>query len=145
MDAEEALAKCNKNGNMEDGIGSQLVQLNPIDEKESPKELVNWDRETANEEIGKDYPISFGRICNGFITRDLHRPIICQQAHLLELAMILSGEFGSLPSGDPFLLRLSGGGAGNDVLDALSPWRHGGAAAARRSSGRARSRECEWW
>jgi hypothetical protein len=125
MDAEEALAKCNEDGNMEDGLGSQLVQLNPINEEKSPKELVNWDGEAANEEVGENYPITIGRVWSCFITGDLHRPAVPSQAHLLELALIRRGEPGSLPFGDPFLLRSTGGTSG-DVPGALGPRGHGG-------------------
>jgi hypothetical protein len=60
MNAEEALAKCNDDRNMEDEIGSQLVQLNPVNEEKSPKELVNWDRKAPNEEVCKNYQITSG-------------------------------------------------------------------------------------
>jgi hypothetical protein len=89
MDAQEALAKSDEDGNVENRIGSQLVQLNSIDEKEYPKELMNWNGEAVNKEISEDNPITFGRIWNGFITWDLHCFVVCQQAHLLEFAVVL--------------------------------------------------------
>ena len=141
MDAEEALAKCDKDRNVKNRIGRQLVQLNPINEKESTKEFVNWKGQAANKEISEDYPKTFGRIGNGFITWDLHRLIVCQQAHLLELAVVLRGEFGSLPSRDLVFLR-SSGGTGGDVLGAFGPRRHGGEATARRKKGKAWRRRC---
>jgi hypothetical protein len=41
-DSEEAFAKCDKNRNVKDGIGSQLVQLNPINEKKAAEEIMDW-------------------------------------------------------------------------------------------------------
>jgi hypothetical protein len=41
-DSEEAFAKCDKNRNVKDGIGSQLVQLNPINKKKAAEEIVDW-------------------------------------------------------------------------------------------------------
>jgi hypothetical protein len=58
-----------KNRNVEYGIGSQLVQLNPVDQDKSPKELMNKNRKAMNEEVRKDYSISFGWIGGRLIPR----------------------------------------------------------------------------
>ena len=62
VDAEETFAESNEDRDVEDGVGSQLVQLNPVNKEESPKELMNRQGEAAKEKISKNYPISFGRI-----------------------------------------------------------------------------------
>jgi hypothetical protein len=55
MDVEKTLTESAANRNVEDGIVSQLVQLNPIDKEKSLKELMNRDRKAAKEEVGEDY------------------------------------------------------------------------------------------
>jgi hypothetical protein len=56
MDAEETLTKSDKNRNVEERIWSQLMQLNPIDEKKATKKLVDRDGKAANKEVDKGYP-----------------------------------------------------------------------------------------
>jgi hypothetical protein len=51
VDAKETLAESDENINVEDGVGSQLVQPNPVNEEDSPKELVNMHGKAAKEEI----------------------------------------------------------------------------------------------
>ena len=41
-DSKEAFAKGDKNRNMKDGIGGQLVQLNSIDKEKTAEEIVDW-------------------------------------------------------------------------------------------------------
>ena len=78
MDAKEAFAESYKNGNVEDGVGSQLVQLNPVNKKESAKKLMNMHGEAVKEEISENYPISFVRIGGRFVPRNLHLPLISE-------------------------------------------------------------------
>jgi hypothetical protein len=79
VDAEETFTKSDENGDMDDGIGSQLVQLNLVNEKESPKELMNMHGEAAKEESSENYQISFGRIGGRFIPGSLHLLFIGEQ------------------------------------------------------------------
>jgi hypothetical protein len=58
MDAEETLAESNENGNVEDRIRGQLVQLDPVDEKETTKKFVDRSGKTTDEEIDECYPES---------------------------------------------------------------------------------------
>jgi hypothetical protein len=120
VDAEEAFTKCDENGDMEDGIGSQLVQLNPVNKKESPKELMNRHGEAVKEEISENYPKSFGRIGGCFVPRNTHLPIISEQPQFLQLPVLHRIELRSVPPGHFLLLhRLSAGGAGGGALVAL--------------------------
>ena len=64
---------------MEDGIGSQLVQLNPANKKESPKKLMNMHGEAAKEEMSENYPISFGRNAGRFVPGSPHLLFISEQ------------------------------------------------------------------
>jgi hypothetical protein len=41
MDAKEALAKCDEDRNVENGIRSQLIQLKPIDKQKPTKIFVD--------------------------------------------------------------------------------------------------------
>jgi hypothetical protein len=79
VDAKEACIEGDENRDVENGIGTQLVQLNHINEQKSPKELVNRSGETAKEEIREDYPVPFGRIGGRFVPRDLHLPIVSEK------------------------------------------------------------------
>ena len=44
LDPEEALAKGDKDRNVEDGVGSQLMQLQPINEEKTAEEIMDWGR-----------------------------------------------------------------------------------------------------
>jgi hypothetical protein len=63
---------------MDDGIGSQLVQLNPVNKKESPEKLMNMHGEAAKEEINENYPISLGWIGSYFVYGNLHLSLISE-------------------------------------------------------------------
>lgn len=98
VDTEETFAKSDDNGDMEDGIGSRLLQLNPVNENESPKKLMNMHGEAANEEISENYPISFGRIGGRFVPGSLHLLFINEQPQFLQLPVLCWIELRSVPS-----------------------------------------------
>jgi tRNA nucleotidyltransferase/poly(A) polymerase len=72
MDAKEAFAECDKVGYVENIIRSPLIQLNPINKQKSTKKFVDWNRQTAKEEVSENYPKTLGRIWGSFIYWDLH-------------------------------------------------------------------------
>jgi hypothetical protein len=76
MDSKEALTESDENRDVEDGIGNQLVQLNPVNKEESPKELVNRHGKAAKEEIKENYLISFGRIGGRLFPGNLRLPLV---------------------------------------------------------------------
>ena len=41
MDAQEGFAESDKKGNVQDGVGSQLMQLNPVDKQKSTQKLMD--------------------------------------------------------------------------------------------------------
>ena len=82
---------------MEDRVGGQLMQLNPIDKEKSTKKLVDRGRKTANEMIDKGYPISNAGRRETFLARE-DQCFFLQQPQCLEGLQILFGDFGSLPS-----------------------------------------------
>jgi hypothetical protein len=120
VDAEEVFAKSNENGDMEDGIGSWLVQLYPINEKESPEKIMNRHGEAVKEEISENYAISFGRTGGRFVLGSLHLLFISEQPQFLQLPVLCWIELRYVLSGH-FLIfhRLSAGGVGGVALDAL--------------------------
>jgi hypothetical protein len=44
VDAKKALTQSNKDGDVEDRVGGQLMELNPVNKKKSTKEFVDWNR-----------------------------------------------------------------------------------------------------
>jgi hypothetical protein len=60
LDPEEALAKGDENRNVEDGIGSQLMKLQPVHEKQSTKKIMDRSREATNEVVNEANPIFHG-------------------------------------------------------------------------------------
>jgi hypothetical protein len=57
VDAEESLAHSDKDGDMENGIWSQLPELNSVEKEERTKKFVGWKRkpmlQKGNEHDGK--------------------------------------------------------------------------------------------
>jgi hypothetical protein len=77
MDVEETLVEGDQDGNMKDRIRIQLIHMNPINEQKPTKKFVDWNGQTVEEEVSKDYLKTLGRIGDIFISWDLHRPIAC--------------------------------------------------------------------
>jgi hypothetical protein len=57
LDSKEALAKCDKNRNVEDGVGSQLMKLQPVNKKQTTEKIVDGSRKAANKMVDKANPI----------------------------------------------------------------------------------------
>jgi hypothetical protein len=72
MGPEEEFAESDKKRDMKDGVWGHLVQLNPINKQKSTKKFVDWNRQTAKEEVSENYPKTLGRIWGSFIYWDLH-------------------------------------------------------------------------
>jgi hypothetical protein len=68
MDAKETLAKCGEDRNVENGIRSQLIRLNPIDKQKPTKKFVDSNGQAANKEISENYPKTFRRIWSDLIS-----------------------------------------------------------------------------
>src|SRR3954465_1619437 len=60
LDANPALAKRDESRNVKKGIGRQMMNLNPIEEKEPTKELVGRKRKTAKNKGNEDHPKTHG-------------------------------------------------------------------------------------
>jgi hypothetical protein len=76
---------------MNERIGGQLMQLDPVDKEEASKKFLNRKGEATNEEVNKDYPESDG----GW--GELSSPGILiasdEQAHLLQHLLVLCRKF----------------------------------------------------
>ncbi|KAK1628138.1 hypothetical protein QYE76_002453 [Lolium multiflorum] len=96
----KAFTKSDENGDVEDRVGGQLVQLNPIDKEKTAKKLVDGGREAANEVVDKLYPISDAGRREALIARKDQISLLLHQPQRLEGLQILVGDFGSLPTGN---------------------------------------------
>jgi hypothetical protein len=96
-DSKKAFAKRDKNRNVKDGIGGQLVKLNPIDKEKTAEEIVDWGRKAADEMINKTNPIFHWRIGVAFFTGKADGVFLLHQTEPLQHIGILVGDFGSLP------------------------------------------------
>jgi hypothetical protein len=91
VDAQETFTESDKDGDVEERVWGQLVQLDPVDKEKATKKFVNKKREAANEEIDKGYPETDRRMRRTFVSRHLHDPLV-EQAHLLQHLVILRRE-----------------------------------------------------
>jgi hypothetical protein len=105
-DSKEAFAQCDKNGNVEDGIRGQLVQLNPVNKKKAAEEIVNWGRKAADEVINETNPVLHWRVGVAFFAGKADGVFFLHQAKPLQRVDILVGDFRSLP------LKIFGGHLG---------------------------------
>ena len=76
LESEEALAEGNENRDMEDGIGSQLMQLQPVNKEKAAEEIVNGGREAANKMINKTDPILDRRRWIAFFAGEAQRVLL---------------------------------------------------------------------
>ncbi|KAK1633152.1 hypothetical protein QYE76_007467 [Lolium multiflorum] len=89
MDSEEAFAESNENRDMKDGIGSQLMQLQPIDKEKTAEKIVDGGREAADEMVNKTNPLLDRRLRVAFFTGEeqcvflLHQPELLHQVDVL--------------------------------------------------------------
>jgi hypothetical protein len=60
FDPQEALTERDKARNVKDGIGIQVMELNPVSEKKTAEERMRGKRQTPQQESDKDYPESEG-------------------------------------------------------------------------------------
>jgi hypothetical protein len=104
VDAQETFTECDENGDVEERVWGQLVQLDPVDKEKATKKFENMNREAANEEIDKGYPETDRRMRRTLVSWHLHG-LLVEQAHLFQHLVVLRGEFRPLPAGDLGLLH----------------------------------------
>jgi hypothetical protein len=113
---QETFTECDEARNVMDGIGIQIMELNPVSEKKTAEERMRWKRQTPQQEGDKGYPKSRRRPGNDFWAggERLHRCVL-QEAHLLGLGQFLVLDLGLDPAANGGAvdgrLGLLGGGA----------------------------------
>src|SRR3954452_18421790 len=103
MDAQETFAKNDKNRDMENRVGCQLMQLYPIDKEEAAEKIVNRSGKTAQQEFSKDYPISVRRSGRSFVARWRHLLGLRKETEIFHIPLFGLPVFRSTPSGDLLL------------------------------------------
>ena len=53
LNAEKRLTECDIAGNVQDGVGGEIVELKTVEITESPEKGMNWESQTAKE-MGKE-------------------------------------------------------------------------------------------
>jgi hypothetical protein len=86
FDPQEAFAERDKTRNVKDGIGIQVVELNPVGKKKAAEERIRGKGQTPQQKGNEDYPESRRRPGNN-LRADGERICRCvlQEAHLLGL------------------------------------------------------------
>jgi hypothetical protein len=83
---------------MEDGIGSQLMQLQPVNEEKTVEEIVNGGREAANKVVNKTDPIFDRRRWIAFLAGEAQRVLLLlHEPELLHQVEVLIRNLRSLP------------------------------------------------
>jgi hypothetical protein len=115
---QETFTERDEARNVKDGIGIQIMELNPISEKKTAEERMRGKRQTPQQEGDENYPESRRRPGNDFRAggERLRRRVL-QEAHLLGLGQFLVPDLGlDLAANDGAVgigrLGLLGGGAG---------------------------------
>jgi hypothetical protein len=103
VDAKETFTESDKDGNVQNGIGGQLVKLNPVDEEQTAEKFMEGDGKTTDEEVDKCYLEVDGGMRSALITRKAHGFLV-EQAQPLQHLVVLSSCLRALPSGDLGLL-----------------------------------------
>src|ERR1041385_471605 len=96
IDPQESLTKGNKSSNVQNPIGSQIVQLKPIGVQQTTNKRVNRKSKLAREERLKAHPLMCRGSGNRFIPRNLHG-ISSHQAISNQRAEICNPKSRALP------------------------------------------------
>ena len=105
MDSEEALAKCDENRDMEDGIGSQLVKLQPIHKKQTAEEIMDGSRKAADKMVNEANPIFYRRRRVALLAGEAQRVFLLHQPQFFHQVDVLIGNLGSFPLRRSQILR----------------------------------------
>ena len=89
LNAKPTLAKRDKTRNVEKGVGRQMMELNPIEKKQSTKEVMDWIRKPTQNEGNKHNPIPRRGTGDYLIAGESHgRRVLRDQAPLAQFAEI---------------------------------------------------------
>jgi hypothetical protein len=127
FDPQEAFTKRDETRNVKDGIGIQIMQLNPVGKKKTTEERMRGKGQTPQQESDEDYPESRRRSGDDLRagSERLRRRVL-QETHLFGLGQFLVPDLGLDPASDNGAigvgcLGLLGGGAGSGG----APFAHG--------------------
>jgi hypothetical protein len=128
FDSKEALIEHDETRDVDNSIGIQIMELNPVSKEETPEERMRGKRKPSKEKSEKNYPEA--RRWSGYDLRadgENLRGIILQEADLLGARQIPVADLGLDPMPNGGLVRIGGlgflrGGTGRGRV----PLAHGG-------------------
>jgi hypothetical protein len=95
FDPQETLTQRDETCYVQDGVGIQIMELNPIGKKKAAEELMQRKREAAEDKCKKKYPESHRWHGNDFWPADADfRGVVLQNAALHNLMHVLIQELG---------------------------------------------------
>jgi hypothetical protein len=134
FDPQETFTEHNKTRNVQDGVGIQIMKLNPVGKEKPAEERMRGKRKPSEKKSKEEYPEARGWPGNDFRSDDenFHR-IILQDANFLGALQLLLQEFGLdlVAHGGRVGIRDLGflhGGAGGGTGGGRAPLAHGDAA-----------------
>jgi hypothetical protein len=99
FDPPEALTERDKTRNVKDGIGIQVVELNPVSKEKATEERMRGKRQTPQQESDEDYPKSERWPGNDLRAGgERFRRRVLQESHLLGLGQFLVPNLGLDPA-----------------------------------------------
>jgi hypothetical protein len=134
LDPQKALAKRDEARDMQNRIGIQIVELNPIRKKKAVKKGMRRKRETSEDEGKEDYPEAWWRLGDYFRTGgEALRRIVLENADLLGVGQFLFPNLGLDPVADDRGVGVRGlgllsGGAGGGTGRGRASLAHGSGA-----------------
>jgi hypothetical protein len=109
FDPEEALTERDETRNVENSIGIQIIELNPVSKQKTSEERMRGKRKSSKEKSEKDYPEA--RRWPGYDFRtggeNLHR-IVLQEADLLGARQLPVADLGLDPVPNNGLVHIGG-------------------------------------
>jgi hypothetical protein len=128
---QEALTEHDEARNVKDGVGIQIMQLNPISKEKTAEERMRGKRQTPQQEGDENYPESRRRPGNDLRAggERFYRRVL-QEAHLLGLGQLLVPDLGLDPAANDGAVCISrlgllGGGTGGGAGGGGAPLAHG--------------------
>jgi hypothetical protein len=134
FDPQKALAERDETRNMQNRIGIQIMELNPICKEKAAKKRVRRKRESSEDEGKEDYPEAWRRPGDDFWTGDEGlRWIILENANLIGVRQLLVPNLGLDPITDDRGVGVRGlgplsGGTGGGAGHGRASFAHGGGA-----------------
>jgi hypothetical protein len=134
FDPEEALTEHDETCDVENSVGIQIIELNPVSKEKTPEERMRGKRKPSKEKSEKDYPKA--RRWPGYDFRtggENLRWIVLQEADLLDACQLPIADLGLDPVPNNGLVRIGGlgffrGGTASSIGRGRVSLVHGGGA-----------------